>query len=497
LRLKSHPVGDIFGVGAFITQRSYSVAPLVVGRMRLLGARWVREEFTANDVHHATNASYGWRPYDRVVDAELRAGFRVLGLLDYSNSWGYPDHATMPHADIRRLANDFARYAYAAARHYRTRIRYWQVWNEPDFAEFWHPTPNPADYAYLLSEAYRALKRANRHAVVVMAGMSKVDLAFIRQVARYTRDFNVVAVHPYRTLPESGLLAQLQALGRLHRPIWISEIGWAAGDGCELCMDEQDQANYLIRFYTLAAAGGAQRIFWYDLRDDGRDPGSPEGHFGLMRGDLSGKLSFAAYSFLSRVLTHARFLSAVATGEDGIYALRFVRGKAPLLVLWNTGSFPIHLSIPWPAHEAVALTLDGRVSGPVDVEDGHVLLTAWPGGQPIYIAARAAGSPVPAPGPLLRPPPPKARPPRRVTVSARHPRAAPSRRRAGNNGAWAVPTASSRTHRQPQTPPPGHEGKLPGTKLRPTPTPSPTSTPSATATETSTPVAMPTVTPSP
>src|SRR5436305_13069977 len=39
-----HNVGDIFGVGSFVTQRSSTVSSLLLHRAHLLGAHWVREE---------------------------------------------------------------------------------------------------------------------------------------------------------------------------------------------------------------------------------------------------------------------------------------------------------------------------------------------------------------------------------------------------------------------------------------------------------------------
>jgi len=171
IALTAHRIHDVFGVGAFVTQRSNGVSRLVVGRAGLLGARWVREEFTATRLHSGSDSPYYWAPFDRVVREERKAGLHILGLLDYSNSWGYANHGWMPHADMRRLSADFAHYAYAVAHHYRGQIDFWQVWNEPNLKVFWHPAPNPGDYAQLVNAAYPAIKRGNPRARVVLAGM--------------------------------------------------------------------------------------------------------------------------------------------------------------------------------------------------------------------------------------------------------------------------------------------------------------------------------------
>lgn len=472
--LRPHRVGDIFGVGAFVTQRSWNIADLMVSRANLLGAHWVREELTATRLHSGPNAPYHWATFDRVVNLERRSGIQILGLLDYSNTWRFGDHGTMPHAAVRLLSADFARYAYAVARHFRGRIRYWQVWNEPDRLVYWHPAPSPGDYATLLSAAYRAIKRADRRNVVVMAGTSGVDLPFVRAVAARTRAFDVVSVHPYRNEPESDLLQQVASLRRLHRPIWFTEIGWAAGYGCEVCTSEDQQASYLLRFYALSAAAGVQRIFWYDLRDDAHVASDPEGHFGLLRYDLSGKPAFAAYGFLARLLAGARFTGAESAGQDGDYALRFSTSRGPAVVAWTTGYGASGVGVGWSAGSAVELDSMGNVISSVDVRDGWAVINLPADGSPVYMLSSPSLAPRIPPGPLLHFAPP-ATPVPRVTRSAarrvRIIRRPPVGRRkvVVNHAAWAIRPS-----------PVKHSSKRPVPRRRelvlPTSTPSPTPT---------------------
>lgn len=505
VRLFPHAVGALFGVGSFVAQRSGNVAPLVVGRASLLGAQWVREEFTASRLHDGPNAPYHWRPYDRVIDRERRSGLQILGLLDYSNTWNEGDHAMMPHRDIGRLSADFARYAYAVVRHFQGRVAAWEVWNEPNLPMFWRPAPNPDDYARLLDAAYRAIKRANPRARVVLAGMSRIDLPFLRRVMARTHSFDIISVHPYRDVPEPQLLAQIAALRVYHKPIWFSEIGWAAGDGCDLCTDQESQADYLVRFYALSAAAGVQRIFWYDLRDDVDNPVSPEAHFGLLQHDLAGKPAFVAYQLLSRLLRDAFFVRADALGQDGIYALRFRSRRGTLAILWNTGYSPLTVDVPWPFGSYYVLARDGTVLEKMRAWRGRASWQVEPGGAPVYLAT-VPWPPLTLPGALLRPPPPP-RPPLHQRPVPR----LPLRRPAAHRPLRTIPTRAPRkvpTHslrprpapRQPadrgtaasSAPPPGtwtsapevHRGhRSPPRRRMPTPTPTPTelvtSTPSS------------------
>jgi hypothetical protein len=417
------------------------------------------------------------------VDRERAAGLQVLGLLDYSNSWGYRTHATMPHRAMDRLSAEFARYVRAVVRHFRGRISHWEIWNEPNIRTFWRPRPDPGDYALLLSRAYRAIKRVDPRATVVMGGMSGVDLYFLDAVAARTNAFDAIAVHPYRVVPEDQLLRQIAALRTFHRPLWFTEIGWAASKRCPLCTDEETQAEDLVRFYTLAAAAGVRHIFWYDLRDDLHVPSNPEGHFGLLHRNLAGKPAFAAFRVLSHALAGARFLSADILDRSGVYALRFQSSRGTVAVLWNTSHINQTVSAVWTAHSATLRLLDGRIVRPSAAGEGAVAIPLSARSDPVFLVDSAL-SPRQPPGPplwLIR----------HRTVSRHHrvvhPRrpAVRARRRAQRRRARTVvrrtrparraPTPSTQRPRHRATPVVTH-----GAKVGPTSVPTSVPTPSAT-----------------
>jgi hypothetical protein len=470
-------LGDVFGVGSFVTQRSADVAKPTISRAVGLGAGWVREELTATRLHASAHGRYHWRTFDAVVDRERAAHLSILGLLDYSNTWGYPDHGYMPHAAMVKQIADFASFAYAVARHYRGRIRYWQIWNEPDRAVFWKPAPNASDYAHLLTAAYRAVKRADRRDVVVMAGTTGVDLPYIHEVVHAGGRFDVLAVHPYRNLPEPALLSAIRALQGLHHPIWFTEIGWAAGPDCWLCTNETDQAAYLVRFFALAAAAGVQRIFWYDLRDDPSIVTSPEAHFGLVRRDLSAKPAYVSYADIARLLRGARFVRADALGAGGVYALRFSRDHETIEILWNTGPVTREISLEWSGRTATVMNdIAGQTRG-TTAHLGRLAITL-PVGSPLVVTTRRPLLALPSLGPLIHIVPTPAPTPMPLPTATPHatstPRATPT-----PGGAWVVrPTSTARpfetaTARESTIGFPPHATAPPKPTARPTRTPAP------------------------
>ncbi len=330
-------IGELHGLGSYIAQRSRPVSARLLNLASQTGVRWLREEFTADKLHGSPAGVYDWAPYDKVVTQERGVGFHILGLLDYNNTWSGQGHAYMPHSNMRQIVSDFAMYAYAVARHYRNQITDWQVWNEPDLAKFWRPYPNARDYATLLNAAYAAIKRANPQATVVLGGPSGADpnaINFIDQVVKAGGKFDITSIQPYNGAPNGALLQEVKTLREFGRPIWFTEIGWSGEDWCERsCGTETSQADKLARIYLIAAIAGVQRVFWYDLRDDGSAPWL-EDHFGLLQRNLSIKPAFTAYR-LSAYLLDGAHLIGIAKLSNSVLALKFKNHGQQFFVIWN------------------------------------------------------------------------------------------------------------------------------------------------------------------
>lgn len=120
-------------------------------------------------------------------------------------------------------------------------IRMWQIWNEPNLPFYWQPAPNPAQYAALLRAADHAIRRVDRSAQIVTAGMPFEGriwaLSFYRRMFRAggRHDFNDLALHPYSGNAGSAenrvvkLRHLIDAWGIRHAGIVVSEYGWSAG----------------------------------------------------------------------------------------------------------------------------------------------------------------------------------------------------------------------------------------------------------------------------
>jgi hypothetical protein len=101
-------------------------APDLEPRLRAMqdaGMKWGRQDFNWPRIE-TEPGKYDWAPYDRLVDRCRAHG--ILLLADLTGAPAFHDPRTP--AGVKADA-DFAR---AAVEHFRGRVEYWQIWNEPN-----------------------------------------------------------------------------------------------------------------------------------------------------------------------------------------------------------------------------------------------------------------------------------------------------------------------------------------------------------------------------
>lgn len=325
-----------FGVNSHIASR-YPVQAGFDAPVELLAgtsAGWAREDFHWYWLEPEPGR-FDWAIYDRAVSRLASSGVNIIGVLNTAPAWATSfggDVAGRPSYYAPDPAA-FARFAGAVVSRYRDRVRYWQVWNEPENERYWQPRPDPAAYAALLRAVYPAIKAADPSATVLSAGVVPTNINFIRAVADNGAwgSFDILAVHPYVDPfgPENGQIGAgdvtavktlADSLGR--KPIWATEFGWSTGpaDRDPRGVDEETQASYLVRAAVLLRAAGVEKIIWYKLKDTEQRNGQPFNTYGLLRAaggpsDLSQpKPSLAAFRTLNQQLAGAAPVGLVDLG---------------------------------------------------------------------------------------------------------------------------------------------------------------------------------------
>jgi len=334
-----------FGINAFVSGR-YEQQELdkPISVMKDMGIGFSREEFVWGSIE-PEKGFFKWSAYDKSTDMLSSSGISILGVLDYSAPWATED----PYRDgaDKYMPNitDWQSYVGKVVDRYKSKVRYWQIWNEPNVATFFKPEPNASQYLEILKSAYEIIKKEDSSAQVVVAGTSGVDAGYLRELERLGAAdyFDILAVHPYSfdfySPPESGFLDDMKNAERLaeelgNKPIWLTEFGWPTDDKNGL--NEDLQAKYLTRTYLLSYQfSDVKKLFWYDLRNDGNDKEDRENNFGLINKDYTKKESYYAYKNLISVLNGSQFISASINNENGFLNFYFIKGDSKIRVVWN------------------------------------------------------------------------------------------------------------------------------------------------------------------
>jgi hypothetical protein len=300
------------------------------GTMRRLGVESERMEI-AWDVAEPQPGRHDFALPDRKVLAAARAGLDVLALVVRCPSWAAVQPSRAPFSPPR-APGDYARLMRTLVRRYgpggvlwrehpevRARpVRAWQIWNEPNLPIYWTRQPFMRGYAELLDYAYDAVKRVDRRATVVMAGMANFSWKDLRRLfergGRRLR-FDVAAVHPFSGFPSDSVRIVvsnrrvLDRHGAKRKPIWLTELTWSSAKGRKLPLTkdwettEAGQAERLRQAYSLYVRERRrlrlERIYWYTWLTADRDSVNSFDYSGLRTQLPDGRVvdKPAAYAF--------------------------------------------------------------------------------------------------------------------------------------------------------------------------------------------------------
>ena len=283
---------------------------------------------------------YDFNPYDRLLAALAPRHIRAVLILDYSNR--LYDGGLSPASEEGRQA--FARWAAAAAVHFRGQGVLWEMYNEPNIG-FWKPQPDVRQYVKLALAVGKAIHAAAPEELYCGPGTSQIDLPFIEECfkAGLLQYWSAVTVHPYRQTGPETVTPEYHRLGRLIAryappgkaiPIVSGEWGYSAA---WRKMDVARQGKMLPRQWLINLANGIPLSIWYDWHDDGPNPKEPEHHFGTVENLYHAhgepvydpKPAYRAAATLARLLAGCRYNKRLAVGADDDYVFLLAQAATP------------------------------------------------------------------------------------------------------------------------------------------------------------------------
>lgn len=290
------------------------------------GIGWVKQQFPWEDLQLSPGSNgywdnrlnqSTWDKYDRIVRLATKYHLQVIARLDRPPAWTRVDNR---HPE--RPPDDFARYGdfvYDVVNHFKGRIHYYQIWNEPNiYPEWGDQPPDPEAYVRLLRIAYERAKQADPNVVILSAPLAQTletssrnmsDLEFLRRMyaAGARPYFDILFANAYGFgLPPSDppapdrlnfqritLLRQImEENGDAAKPIWFNEFGWNAAPATfppdQLPwgrVSEQQQAQYTVEAIQYARShwpwAGVFNI-WFFRQSGTISPDRPEYYFRMV-----------------------------------------------------------------------------------------------------------------------------------------------------------------------------------------------------------------------
>jgi len=264
------------------------------------GLGWAKQQFSWEEIEPVRKGEFfdertrrsSWEKYDLIVDLCEEYGLQVIARLDRPPDWAREDNTYKERPPDN--FEDYGDFVYTFVDRYRGRVKYIQIWNEPNIFPEWGNRPvDPAGYVELLRVAYQRAREADPNIYVLSAPLaitlgqvhpepgkwiSMNEIQFLEEMyqAGAKEYFDILSANAFglSSPPEEPaqpkvlnvqrvlfLRQTMEQYGDADKAIWFNEYGWNASpeDFPEEQLiwkrvSEEDQADFTVRGIEYALA---------------------------------------------------------------------------------------------------------------------------------------------------------------------------------------------------------------------------------------------------
>ena len=310
--------------------------------------------------------------WDFIETAEEN-GLEPVIVLSQGNTIYTADANDMPTTTTQIEA--FAKFCSFVATQLKGRVKYYEVWNEPDQDSRY----TMAQYVALLKEAHNAITVADTDAYVIGISAASI-LENVGVVTMYIdramnagagESMDAISIHPYPYLAGSktdnttstvydecstsyaDIIDETEeAISGYDLDIWITETGYSTPLGNDRALSEELQGAYLVRTLMLYKADGrASKLFIYDMKDESFVETKRKEKFGILRADSTPKPSYYMLASATSFLNGMEYCDRIVNKEAqypykgySVYKFNGTGGKE-VYALWTTGGNSYNVNI--------------------------------------------------------------------------------------------------------------------------------------------------------
>ena len=343
--------------GHFNRSQSYKVSD--VASIKNTGFTIVRDEIRWDDVEITKGKYQIPSCVMEFVDKANASGMEVLLELAYNNSLYSGETATGVIPVTTENINAYCEYVRFVVKELKGKVKYFEVWNEPNHESFNKNNATAAQYVELLKKAYGIIKYENPEAVVIsgsVAGASGAANYVKEMVAAGALNYmDVFGVHPYccwsgAIVDERDSLDYASELDVLinecgvNKDIWITEVGYTThypGNGESDYYTEDEKGAYNVRTIIEFRADEAQRakkLLLYLFKAEEEDE-----HFELVNADNTARDSYKIVRNANHILSNADFVKKWSTDYYSIYQFRDKTTDDDIFVTWTKHGIKLDL----------------------------------------------------------------------------------------------------------------------------------------------------------
>jgi hypothetical protein len=275
-----------------------------LAKVKAAGIAWIRIDISWKQIE-SIRGTYNFSEVDRVADYAAANGLSIYASIGDTPGWANGNiGANYPPADI----NDWKNFVAVIINRYKSRIKYWGIWNEPNLKEFFAYGKDIFVQQVLLPAA-QTIRTVDPSAFIVGPGLSHKTEAGMEWYfwLKYILDnagnyFDVISHHIYEDLGVYYMYELLEKSDKLipsvkqiieesghgSKPFWITETGWHTNKFSET----MQSLRYLDMLLTRARKDYPQKVFFYEIIDDPTPNVAP---FGILRSNGEAKPAYYVY----------------------------------------------------------------------------------------------------------------------------------------------------------------------------------------------------------